>query len=373
MPMLIIRGRLSKTLTAAAGTLAQPYAIADSIVFASPVVDKDGVVYIGAYDGKIRAIGTDGTVKWEVQTGDIVESTPALSQDGALYVGSHDGNLYCIETQDNGTIKAGDIRFKVPVNGTIYGSPVISPTGMVYFGTDTGGTLYAVDGLTGAIKWPINPPQTANGIESTPALVGDGDNALLYFGDAAGFVHAVKVTDGTDAFLAFKADDAILTSSCAVGDDGTIYVGTAGGKLYALNSDLTQKWVFDAGAPIYATPTISTDSNTIYFGTFDTFSGLNQSKVFALAASSGGVVPGWPFATNDGVTASAAFGSDNTLYVTSLDRNLYALKPDGKVKWQVDIGGATPPAGLGIESSPAFGPDGAIYFGSTDGKVNIVR
>lgn len=359
-------GRLSEFRQVPGNSVSELFTGATSIVFASPAIDKDGVVYIGAYDGNVRAIRPDGSVAWTVPTGAAIESTPALSKDGALYIGSNDGKLYCIETA------TGAVRFALPVNGAVYGSPTISEDGIVYFGTaDPGGSLYAVDGLSGEIKWQRTI--SAEGIQTTPALVGNGSSAILYFGASDAKVYAVSVVDGADVFAPFTADDAIFSSSCAVAND-TVYFGTLGGKLYALDLNLTEKWVFDAEAPIYATPALSQNGNTVYVGTLDNFSGLNESKLFAINASTGLPLGGsWPFVAGDGITASAAVGFDDTIYITSFDRNLYALSPTGAIKFQATIGGGTPPPGLAIESSPGFGPDGAIYFGSTDGTVQVVK
>jgi hypothetical protein len=51
--------------------------------------------------------------------------------------------------------------------------------------------------------------------------------------------------------------------------------------------------------------------------------------------------------------------------VGSLDKNLYAVNPDGTQKWAFTTGGP-------INSSPALGPDGTVYVGSDDGKLYAV-
>ena len=53
---------------------------------------------------------------------------------------------------------------------------------------------------------------------------------------------------------------------------------------------------------------------------------------------------------------------DGTVYVGSCDSSLYAINPDGTVKWRRVTGG-------GVQSSPSIAPDGTIYFGSNDHQL----
>jgi len=57
-----------------------------------------------------------------------------------------------------------------------------------------------------------------------------------------------------------------------------------------------------------------------------------------------------------------AIGSDGTVYLGSPDSAVYAVNPDGTLRWRY-------PAGGGISSSPAIGSDGTIYIGSDDGYL----
>lgn len=62
-----------------------------------PLVDKNGTVYIGSVDGKMYAVGKDGKLVWDYQTGgQITEASPAFGPDGVLYFTSKDGYLYAI-------------------------------------------------------------------------------------------------------------------------------------------------------------------------------------------------------------------------------------------------------------------------------------
>ena len=59
---------------------------------------------------------------------------------------------------------------------------------------------------------------------------------------------------------------------------------------------------------------------------------------------------------------SPAVGADGTIYMGSDDHRLYALNPDGTLKWFYQTGGA-------IRSSPAIGANGTVYIASGDGRL----
>jgi outer membrane protein assembly factor BamB/nitrous oxidase accessory protein NosD len=70
----------------------------------------------------------------------------------------------------------------------------------------------------------------------------------------------------------------------------------------------------------------------------------------------------WNYTTGGSITSpSPAIGSDGTIYAGSSDGKLYALNPDGSVKWTYTTGGAV--------YSPIVGPNSIIYFGSYDAFV----
>jgi len=76
-------------------------------------------------------------------------------------------------------------------------------------------------------------------------------------------------------------------SSPAIGADGTIYVGSWDGKLYAVNPDGTEKWVFTTLNQIQSSPAIA-DDGTIYFG-------CDDGKVYAVYSDSPGLANSpWP-------------------------------------------------------------------------------
>jgi len=134
----------------------------------------------------------------------------------------------------------------------------------------------------------------------------------------------------------------------ALAPDGTIYLGTFGGQLWAINPDGSRKWIFRAGREIKSSPAIG-NHGTIYFGCRD--------RHFYAVTPEG--KKKWQFKTGAWVDSSAAIGADGTLYFGSWDTNFYAVSPAGEKRWHFPTGGP-------IVCSPAIDASGRIHFGSHD-------
>ncbi len=106
-------------------------------------------------------------------------------------------------------------------------------------------------------------------------------------------------------------------SSAALATDGTIYVGSCDGFLYALNPDGTLQWNFVAGEEIASSPVLGTDG-TIYVGS-------GSGDLYALDPADGSSL--WQYPTTQlGIYPSPALSTDGTtIYVGANDNNLYAL------------------------------------------------
>ena len=116
-----------------------------------------------------------------------------------------------------------------------------------------------------------------------------------------------------------------MTSSPAIGSDGTIYVGSWNNKLYAINPKSGVKlWEFKTGGKVSSSPALGSDG-TLYAGSWD-------NKLYAINGKTG--VKLWEFKTGGwffgNVISSPAIGSDGTVYVGSGDKKLYAIKTDSK-------------------------------------------
>ena len=79
-----------------------------------------------------------------------------------------------------------------------------------------------------------------------------------------------------------------MESSPAIGSDGTVYVGSADNKLYAINGKSGVKlWEFKTGHYVYSSPAIGSDG-TVYVGSGD-------KKLYAIKTDSKGLAKSpWP-------------------------------------------------------------------------------
>ena len=67
----------------------------------------------------------------------------------------------------------------------------------------------------------------------------------------------------------------------------------------------------------------------------------------------------WKYSTGGQIDSSPAIASDGSIYVGNGDGDLYAVNPSGSLKWKCSIIGT-------VISTPAIGSDGTIYIGCLD-------
>jgi len=189
-------------------------------------------------------------------------------------------------------------------------------------------------------KWKF---KTGEMILSSPAIDSDG---TIYVGSCDHNFYAIN-PDGTLKWKFETGDE--VRSSPAIGSDGSIYVGSRDGYFYAISPNGTLKWKFGAAGKIDSSPAIGFDG-TIYFGGGDYIYAINSNGKLKGGGSTSGPIK-----------TSPAIGSDGTIYIGSEDFAIYAINPDGTLKWKIGK------FRIGDNTSPAIGSDGTIYIGTQDG------
>ena len=153
-----------------------------------------GTLYIGCEDAFLYAIAIsedEGRNSWDQledrgRTQWFINSAPALAADSTIVVAGRDENLYAFHPD-------GRQAWKLHIPGQMLASPVVAANGDIFVGVSlvrTGqrdkGKLVCVDGDSHRVRWEY---EARGPVESTPVI---GDDQVVYFGDNAGFVHALR-------------------------------------------------------------------------------------------------------------------------------------------------------------------------------------
>ena len=250
-------------LDAADGRLIWKFKTGD-MVHATPVIQHD-TLYVGGFDGFLYALNaTTGHLLWKFRSvGDVYFpkgefQKGVLFHDNTLYAGSRDFNIYALDP------KTGRGKW----NMKEYGSWIIATPSAygnkLYFGTSDTHVFYALDAADGRVQWKIPLNMRVYG-----SAVADG--SLIYFGSFNGKLYGVDSETGAIKKIfqsigsklnyarVFAADDHFKAGFSLYGDDtdaseqqilalggfvntpllqnGTLYVGSTDGRLYAIAAD----------------------------------------------------------------------------------------------------------------------------------------
>ncbi len=242
-------------LTATSGSVNWPFFTADSVFSTAAAGDlygdgQDELVVGGAstaglamgesypQGGHVRVISTQGTLLYDYDTTQEVDSSPAVGNflaNGATGIAIGTGS-YWPNASDTDTVKAFTTRLALvwseKLDGVTSSSPALADaqgTGLeVVEGTDTGtsGSVWVLDGATGAPIWRVGVVGRVIGSVVAADLTGSGYEDLL-----VPTVHGVEVLDGQDgAEVAVLRPDLGFQNAPLVTDDpnGTIGITIAG-------------------------------------------------------------------------------------------------------------------------------------------------
>ena len=221
----------------------------------------------------------------------------------------------------------------------------------------------------GGLQWRV---QTGGMVQSSAAL----HDGTLYIGSGDGLLYALDARTGAHRWQ-FRTGRAISSTPAVA--DGLVFVGSRDNTFWAVDArtgkerwrletgrDIPFPWGFESGDLYTSSPTWA--GGTLYFGSGD-------GHVYAVDPRSGRTR--WRFATGGRVRASPAV-ADGRVYTGSADGTLYALDAkSGRELWRFDTEGHTLESGKfgfdrrTIQASPAVA-DGRVFIGSRDGFLYAV-
>jgi eukaryotic-like serine/threonine-protein kinase len=356
-PVILPKGRLATpTAQPAASRLKWFFKTAGGDILESNVeglAAGGGVVYVAADDG-IYALGaSDGAIRWFQSTVSPRGSCAPVVAGDTLYVGILDSNvnnqLAALSIAD------GSIRWMAPLANDVNSTPAVSPDLICIRDAKA---LYAL-GADGSKLWQLPIPEGDAALEAAPAIA----NGVVYVAGGDQTFYALNGQSG--AVIWSKPVKGVGASSPAVANGG-VFFGTnyTDGGIYALSTaDGSQLWRVDVGggSSVDSSPVVA--DGTVYIGS-------GQGVVFALDAATGKAR--WQVAPAGNTVMSIATNAvvaNGVVYVTGVVSGsgsitsttvLWALSAqDGSTKWQY--------SGIAVSSLVTVSPaadSGTVFFSS---------
>lgn len=178
-------------LDTASGALRWKQRVSDNVLHATPAL-ADGRLFIGGFDGRFHALdAATGRVLWQHQAGvdplmhnqQGFQSSPVVA-GGVVYTGCRDAHIYAFDAA------TGAVKWAFPTGTSWVNSTPAVQDGRVHFATSDTALLHAVDAATGQPVWQQPGPAY---MFAAPSLSG----GLLLQGVLNGSLQARDRASGT--------------------------------------------------------------------------------------------------------------------------------------------------------------------------------
>ncbi|HET6444686.1 MAG TPA: PQQ-binding-like beta-propeller repeat protein [candidate division Zixibacteria bacterium] len=243
--------------------------------------------------------------------------------------------------------------------------PGLSASGDVAY-VAFGSSVIAVDVVNQEQVWSFPAePQANRQFYAAPSVV-ERDVVIGDYGQSGGiFSPGIKVSvlgleqgeSSVPSVVWTSAEslikDRIIAPPLQVGSQ--VFVGTADNYIYALDASNNGalQWQFETGHSIWGQPTY--EDGILYVSSLD-------KSLYALDAETGDKL--WESTTGGSISDRAKLDGD-LVYISSFDRMIHAVEKDsGDVRWTADSEAA-------VWGAPAF-EDDAVYYGDLNGNVFAV-
>jgi outer membrane protein assembly factor BamB len=226
-------------------------------------------------------------------------------------------------------------------------------------GGDSGPTCSYDDPAAAAVSspWPkFHHDEQNTGAVANVQLSGTPTCRWVFPPGGADSCSTALTTPGKGAFAA----------SPVISNDGSrIYIGSADGTLYALNtSDGTQlaseDFSFSTSEPIGSTALVArrAEGEVVFVGS-------GAGLLYGLTSTGGAQAAYWPNGIGGFISASPSLEEDGTVFVNSMNGTFTGVCPNGIARFAL--------TGWSSQSSPAKASGGTLYFGADDRQLHAVE
>jgi len=343
-------------------TDAEPWSFASGKgVFSSPIIAADQTILFGSADHNFYALNADGSLRWKVPTGEIVDSSGLVDRHGKVYFGSGDGYLRAVELASGNLI--WDFLAEDPVQTKAYirwfeGNVAVGKDGTLYAPNDNF-RLYALDADKGESTWtfPLNDQSW-----SSPAV--DPDSGHLFFGSnyiapfavVGSFYKNIFALNPAGKILWRQGVQASVAASPLLSLHNFIVVGSFDGSVRAYRkNDGQEVWNFRTGDHLYSSPAELSNGWIIQAST--------DGRVYALDGTNGQLQ--WTFDAREPIRSSPAVDGADHIYFGGGDGALYVLEKNGQLRFRLQLIEADR---NDLNASPALGRE-AVYIAGEDGVL----
>ncbi len=151
-------------------------------VNSSPAVADDGTLVVAAHDEMLFGFAPDGVAAWQTSMPGQLLGSPVIDREGHVYVGvsrggQGGGRRGLLVSVDGNSHK---IRWQYEAAGPVESTPVVGDDGLIYFG-DNSGTIHALDDA-GTAQWTASvgsPVRSAGTILAAGQLAFGLDDGTL--------------------------------------------------------------------------------------------------------------------------------------------------------------------------------------------------
>lgn len=302
-------------------------------VAASPLLGRDGTIFVASGDGSLVQYEADGEPRHSTGVGGFISASPNIGSDGTIYIASTTGGFSAV--CPNGRFKFQPLVI-TPSESTaaVTEDPEDEKDRIIVFAHQNG-EVRSID-LRGRQRWSFFASPA--GVQG--AVVLDLSSDTVFVADLAGRVFAVDLFAGSPRPAFDFRTDARILASMALGRDAaaspTLYAADEPGRLYALDrSTGARRWTFETGGVVRSSPAVSSGGD---------------NDVVILAAD-----------VADSRCASGQEGTECAIVFAIAD-----LGGEPEVLWSQPL-----PSPVGT-SSPSIGADGSVYIGAQDGVLYTI-